>query len=611
LARNDDIRSTEKLLQLIRHSDTQKSAPSAAKPKSGIAQPLTLSRRRTIGVDIGHTYIKMAKVERLSDKNYELLDYLDIPLSRPISFQDPALPGLLKQHLDRLRGQSGPCEIWSAITSSNVESRCIRIPKLPRKQIRNAVLWTFTQKVAINEQDELFDYEVLGEISEGGVKKTEVMAVKAPRAEINALQSAFEKAGYPLKGITISPFAIQNLFRRQLIPHSDQEVCSLFIGRDWSRIAIFRNGNLVLSRGIKAGIRSMVEAIHLALRPRDTWDSTGEDSQAVSSENGTDDSPPLQDAQRRFLDFLRLSSGSNPDSPPGSDPAETFQMVLPALERLVRQIERTLEHYALTFHGEGVRRLMIAGQITANPAIVNYLSQQLELPTGVMNPFASSAFSRQVKTPPSESERESFAPAIGLAVADNHSTPNFLYTHEDKDRFENIRRNNMRILITCMLCLMILIGVFSWQERQLDQRRDQYDKLNQQLLAYTPAADQKILLAMYAKTKQNRQTLHTIVHRYGPIAAMQELSDITPATIRLIGAEINRPPDTKGAGATQILTLDGLIFGNPGEFETSLTSYLFALNNSVLFRKPSVLSKRVEFYNAQEVLRFTAKLEML
>jgi type IV pilus assembly protein PilM len=609
LARNDDIHSTEKLLQLIRHSDRQKPSPLlTTRSKSPIIKPLSLARKRTIGIDIGHSYIKMAKIERLSDKNYELIDYLDVPLDRPVSFQDPLLPGILKQHLDRLRGQDRPCEIWSAITSADVETRCIRIPKLPRKQIRNAVRWTFSQKVTVNEQDDLFDYEILGDISEGGVKKTEVMALKAPRSEINALKSAFEKAGHTLKGITISPFAIQNLFRRQLIPYSDQEVCSLFIGRDWSRIAIYRNGNLVLSRGIKAGIRSMVEAIHLALRPKDAWSPSAEAPKPNPSDLEAD-SLLLQDAQRRFLDLLR-PYGSDHETAPRTEPAETFHMVLPALERLVRQVERTLEHYSMMLHGEGVQRLLIAGHITANPAIVDYLSQQLELPTGVMNPFESSAFSRHVKIPQTESERESFAPAIGLAVSDNHATPNFLYTHERKDRFENIRRNNMRILIASMLCLMILIGIFSWQERQLDIRRDRLETLNQQLLTFNPIADRQTLLAMFAKAKQNRQTIHATVNRYGPVAAMQELSDITPANIRLIGAEINRPQDLKAGGTNCTMTIEGLIFGNPGEFETSLTSFLFALNNSPLFRKPGIQSKRIEFYNAQEILRFTAKIEV-
>ncbi len=610
MARNIEIHSTEKLLQLIRHSDSPKPVISnSAKTRKILTQPLNRTRRRTIGVDIGHTYIKMAKVERLSDNHYELTDYLDIPLQRSISLQDPALPELLKQNLDRIGGHGG-CEIWSAIPSSNVETRYIRIPKLPRRQIRNAVLWTFTQKVAVNQQDDLFDYEVLGDITEGGVRKTEVMAVKAPRAEIGALKSAFEKAGYPLKGITISSFAIQNLFRRQVIPYCDQEVCSLFVGRDWSRIAIFRSGNLVLSRGIKAGMHSMFEAIQLTLRSKNDWQTTMAVGQSATPVDQKTESSLLQEAQGRFFELIAAATGEARNTASATGPTETFHMILPALERLVRQVERTLEHYALTFPGEGIRRLLIAGQLTASPAIVNYLSQQLELPTGVMNPFESGTFSRQIKVPRSGCERESFAPSIGLAISNNSLTPNFLYTHENKDRFENIRRNNMRILTTCILCLMVLIGFFSWQERQLDHRRTDLENLNQQLLTYNPMADQKILLAMFAKAQQNRQTTHMIVRRYSPVAAMQELSAITPAGIRLISTEMSRPPETKAVAPSYILTLEGIIFGNPGELETTLTSYLFVLNNSPLFRKSAVQSKRIEFYNAQEVLRFTAKLEM-
>ena len=34
-------------------------------------------------------------------------------------------------------------------------------------------------------------------------------------------------------------------------------------------------------------------------------------------------------------------------------------MLLPAMERLLRQVDRTFEHYAQNFHREGVRRVRL------------------------------------------------------------------------------------------------------------------------------------------------------------------------------------------------------------------------------------------------------------
>jgi hypothetical protein len=58
------------------------------------------------------------------------------------------------------------------------------------------------------------------------------------------------------------------------------------------------------------------------------------------------------------------------------------------------------------------------------------------------------------------------------------------------------------------------------------------------------------------------------------------------------------------------LALDGIIFGDPGGFETVLTSYLLTLRNSPVFARPTVQNRRVEYYDGQEVLRFQANVEI-
>ena len=80
-------------------------------------------------------------------------------------------------------------------------------------------------------------------------------------AEINELKDLFNKAGFPLSGISIVPFAFQSLLRTGRIDTREMHVASLYIGRDWSRIDIFSEGNLMLSRGIKAGVKTMIEAL--------------------------------------------------------------------------------------------------------------------------------------------------------------------------------------------------------------------------------------------------------------------------------------------------------------------------------------------------------------
>ncbi len=117
--------------------------------------------------------------------------------------------------------------------------RYLKIPKVPQKQMPNAVYWSFKKITSFNEKDTTFDFEVLGDIQEGSSEKTEIMAYTAPTQEIKKLKDIFSKSGFPLAGISIVPFAFQNLLLNNWVGTDAKNVSSLYIGRDWSRIDIF------------------------------------------------------------------------------------------------------------------------------------------------------------------------------------------------------------------------------------------------------------------------------------------------------------------------------------------------------------------------------------
>jgi len=618
--RENDIRSTEKLLELIREQDSGdpvQSVDSNKAPKHPPARliPSAFQKRTVIGVDIGHTHIRLAKILH-TDKSMVLRDYMDVPFNTSISIKDEKLQRSLKAALDQFCEGLSHYTVWGAIQSAKVETRCIRIPKLPRKQVANAIFWTFTKKTPFDKKSEILDYEIIGDIAEGGVKKTEVLAFKAPKSDIVHFKEAFQAIGYPLTGISIVPFAIQNLFRRQIISPPGEDSCCLFIGRDWSRIAIYNKGNLILSRGIKAGMRSMVDAINSTLLRNDAWRKANVKDKVGAPDAADPGSAVIHPkAQEIFFDFIGVATASDntSDSREELGQNQVFQMVLPAMERLIRQIERTFEHYALNFTTEGVKRIFISGQIIANAGVVKYFAKQLDVPVVPMNPFPDgNAFVEQVRIPEAVSEREGFVPAIGLALSSNEITPNFLFTHEDKESVESVRRNNMRILTACMICLMVMIGIFSCQQKRLDRHRERVENLNNQLVRYNPPAKKELLLSLYAKAKHKNKLVKQIIHRYAPAAVVTELADVTPSNIRLLNLDakfenvLNSGPASENA-----VIIEGIIFGDAGNFETLLTSYLLKLKNSPLFRKPRVQSKQIEFFNDKEVMRFVTRLEVI
>ena len=72
MVRKDEISSTEKLLDLIRETPLPPSAANetgaASSRQPGLLNSLTFKKPIGIGVEIGNSDIKIAKINRISDK---------------------------------------------------------------------------------------------------------------------------------------------------------------------------------------------------------------------------------------------------------------------------------------------------------------------------------------------------------------------------------------------------------------------------------------------------------------------------------------------------------------------------------------------------------------
>ncbi len=627
MAKHDEISSTARLLDLIRGKNDKEpgfsddvSPPHSpvGKKKLSIKDVLSFRGTKTIGVDIGYNNLRLVEINRFSDKKQELSKYLKIPYEHDISRDSPQFSLFLKSALKRFCNGSKPVEIWSAISSANVDTRYLRIPKVPQKQVANAVYWTYKKEVSFNEKNQIFDFEVLGDIIEGGVRKTEVLSYAAPKNEINELKRIFSKIGYPLSGISIVPFAIQNLFRTRWIEIDGKNICTLFIGRDWSRIAIFSKGNLVLSRDVKAGILSMTEAIRekiddnfakLSLESTDVKDT----DKTITSGERLHTQTDL--AQKVFHGLIHNTLPLTPESTGlVFDEEAVFDMVLPALERVVRQVEKTFEHYYLNFGDEAVSKIYISGQIINQKRMVDYIENQLNLPIDTINPFPRGlSLPGKVTFPDTPLESGGFVPAVGMALSSKSLTPNFIFTYKDKQKTVTMRRINRSIIAAFSLLISLGIGVLLWQDYLFDQKKAQRDQLQAQIDKYSPQVDQNLIIKAAAKTNQKMQRLKAFGNTYFPMAVISEISEITPPDIHLlsINANMGGLPAEKNKEQKRTLTLEGIVFGDRLTFEASLAGYLVKLKGSLIFAEPVMKKRSFEFVDNKEVLRFSIQLQLV
>ena len=571
-----------------------------------------------MGLDLGHDDLKIIKIQRVSEYKFKMLEFDRIPFDPDISRESPQFHQFLKPILANFCGHPNSAEIWCTTSSARVETRQIRIPKVNSRLIPNSVYWSYQRISAFNEKDILFDFEILGDVEEDDKAKIDVMAYTAPKSEIKDLKDLFSKAGFPLTGISIVPFAFQSLLRTGRIKTAEAHISSLYIGRDWSRIDIFSEGFLVLSRGIKAGVKTMLEALRSEIE--------GNLFELSIARSPTKDTTRIRAIKKKLKHELeqarQLFFGESHDSPPNA-PQERkrllkedrlFKMILPALERLVQQVERTLRHFAMQYENVTVGKIYISSGVEPHKRILEYIGKELGVATETLDPFVENpSFISLVPVPETASERSSYVPSMGMALSRNGLTPNFLHTYKDKKKVVNIQRINRVVFAGFLLLVALCVGVSFWQDGQVKARELKLLELRQQLDGFAVRVDKNLILKLVNETQIKFREVREIGEKYFSVAVISEITDLTPVNVRLLSilTQVNNQPGRKKATEKGTVILDGIVQGNRLVLESTLAGYLMELRNSPLFDHPTISKKSFERIENKDGLRFTARLKLI
>ena len=626
MTKRDEISSTERLLDLIR--DDGKAEDTAFDPSSPksiglllkriFRNPISFKKSISVGVDLGHDDLKLVKINRISDQKVEMLEYARIPFESDVSRDDPDFYQFLRPVLANFCGSSRNPAIWCTIPSARVETRRLRIPKVNHRQIPNSVYWSFQKLSTFNEKENLFDFELLGEIDDGKSTKIDVMAYTALQTEITELKDIFNKAGFPLTGISIVPFAFQALLRTGRIDTPEMHVASLYIGRDWSRIDIYSKGNLMLSRGIKAGVKTMIEALRSEIE--------GNLFERSIAKSPTKDTARIRAIKKKLKHELDQSNQLFFGHIHGFAPSalderqrilkedKIFQMILPALERLVRQVERTLRHFALNYENARVGKIYTSSGVNPHKRIIDYIGGELGIPTETLNPFKdSSDFVSLAPTPDLISQQSSFVPAMGMALSGNMLTPNFLYTYKDKQKAVRNQRINRGVIIGFVLIMILCVGFSFMQKSAIDEKEYQKRQSQRQLENISVRVDQRLVLKLVEDIRSKNQEVQLIGRKYFGLAVVGEIADLTPANVRLLSltAQLDANPAQKKSTKSRDLVISGIVRGDRLTLESTLAGYLMELKNSPLVDKPTINKKSFEQYQGDAVLKFTARLKLV
>ncbi len=595
----DPITSTERLLDVIRgkiDGTGIRQAPRPGRPTIIKASKLIRSKTKTnaqsvtVGIDIGYKNLNLVKTARSAHK-WKLLDFRSIPLPADIERGSDEFNTFLRSAVVPFCSGAKRTETWAIMSSAEVEVRLIRIPKVPAKNLEATVFWTLKKEVALNDKDSFLDYEVRGPISDGGNEKLDVMCYSAPLAAVEGTRKLFAKIGVQLAGVSIVSFAVQNIFLNNVMSLPEKQTACLFIGNNYSRIDLYSDRKLTMTRDIKTGINSIIETLIEDINSR-----TGEGGKRSHDEA----SQILLAFSRSSDDPVVLAEGLSVER------EKVDSIIAPVLDRIVRQMERTFEHFTSTLGYDRIEKIYISSVTPISKPMADYCSAQLGIECSVFDPL------EQVLETSTFDERNSFIPALGLALSDNAYTPNFLRSFKDKEKAAYVVKFNKAILTGFIVSLLACSAAFAFEWLDIGNKNAELAKLEQQLQKSSPLVSKETFLQIAAAAKQKQQNYVELSRRYRGMAIIAELSSLTPESVSLNGLRADLAEKAKGDAvkAENTLEVEGIINGNENMLQTLLASYVFRLRSSPMFSEVNVSTSKAETSKQGAFLTFALNLKV-
>ncbi|PTN37527.1 hypothetical protein [Desulfonatronum sp. SC1] len=663
--------ATEKLLHIIRSKGKEKSsaAHSSTRKVSGFRIPGPWSaKRRRLGVDIAPGGLRLMLVTD-SESAPKILGFRDIPYPEKAKPGSADFPAFLRDQVKSLCGRIGDLQIWSHVFSFRAQLQRLLVPKAPPWELYDLVYWRVKRDNPFDDDEFLLDFKVQGQVTQQGASMYSVICCLVPRDELDRTRSYFIEAGLPLAGLTTASLALQTMFRKPLLPVDSPHFATLHVERDWSRIDIFSEGNLLMSRMVKTGMTSMAETLVRQCSNRlEDWQLAasehGEDSEVDFFEQGLlvqdeaaeiaeieaiaatlpgddekDDGSSLpklahvQPLERRddlptteqsgetismdqAMDMLirALASGSDVASIPWESLSDDqiFNLITPVCERLAKQVERTISYNTREQNQERVELLMISGDLSVNVRVREVFWGILGMPAIALDPLDPDQHTKWGPTsPPTQMDRVRQNLSLALALCTSSNCLNLQKTFHQIEEARSVQRVNLGIYGLTILALLVMSLFYGMEHSSINERSNTLAQLDTRLAAFQPQVDEAMLMDLATRIGKEHARLGALSASMHPVAMLGEISRVTPDTIHLLNLRLSPAirtgdDDTKKAE----IILEALVTDPSGNLDSALTGYMFVLRRAGLFAMPVVQSQeREQRPGLGEVLRVVLLLD--
>ncbi len=342
-------------------------------------------KKSVAGLDVGSSSVKIVELDGKGKKlNLVSLGFENLPDDTVVDGQimelnsvSEVIQNVCKDH------QIKSNHVVTSVSGHSVIIKNIILPYMNRDELEESIDWHAEEHIPYDLADVSLDYHVTEETKES----TQVLIVACKRERLDNIKQAVQLAGKTPVVIDVDTFALQNCYELNYQPEDTQVVTLLNIGASTMNVNIVKGSNSLFTRDITVGGSQFTDILQRSLG--------FSFQQAEAIKRGSIEA--MEGVEEKSIEPLMSN----------------------VTEMVAMEIQKTFDFYRATAEDEEivVEKILISGGGSKLNGLAEDLSEKLELPVEVLDPFRQIKVDTRKFDPDYLSEiMPEMAVAVGLAI---------------------------------------------------------------------------------------------------------------------------------------------------------------------------------------------------
>ena len=221
---------------------------------------LVFANREIVGVDIGSSHIKVVQIDiKKLPAVIRGIHIEEIPIDKRDRGEVTEIYIIKKLRSIVKKAKLKNSLAVSLVSGNSVVVHSCTIPETAENEIVDAIKMDASKDLAFSTDESFLGYSIIGKTTGRKGQELEIAAVFAHKDVVNRKIWLLEQSGLQAAGITVLPFAYENIFSTN-IEETPENMVIITIGEETTGIDFFRNGTFMFTREVSASGKDINKA---------------------------------------------------------------------------------------------------------------------------------------------------------------------------------------------------------------------------------------------------------------------------------------------------------------------------------------------------------------